>query len=409
MNILLDYFFKVTQINPIPAGSTAFLKQACVVVKPKAGVTPGTVSLCTSMAQVQALTDNTEAQQLFNAGLTRVYVLPVATLDLASILESQGSNFFTILVSSDFSDTDVGGVNSSATVNFMTYRATQPGVVGDSIEIIYVDSKDDATAEVTVNGTQISVGIEAGVTTLQTILNALEAHETAKTLVSASIEATHESDTQAANAGFNLAGGLNPMAIGTFEGVVGVSSVDKAWLKSQAAIRNRCAFYATALTGAKNLFYAFGKLLANPLNWYNQQYIEMPFSDGVNTLGDSNNLFDDRISFVIQDAQFSNRLGFFACGGQAIVAPYILKNLVIEMQSTALNYVAINQPQYTPTEAALIEDELQKVIDEYVVRQWIENGNIEIKLEQANFVASGYIEVSEPSALWRFFVELRQS
>lgn len=308
MKILLDYFFPITQITPTPQASTAFLKQVCLVVKPDDGVTPGSPTLCTTMSAVTALTENTEAQELFNAGLTRVYILPMATLDLAAALTAHGNKFFTLLISSDFNDTDIGS-----------------------------------------------------------------------------------------------------LAVGTYKGVVGLSTTSDVLATAQAAIPNRVAFHTTGTTDAKNMAFAFGKLLANPLNWYNQQYITMPHADDVDTLGEANNLFDDRVSFVITDDEFGNRLGLFAAGGQAIVAPYIIRNLEIDIQSAALSYISGNMPGYTKTQAALLEDELQKVIDSYVNRAWIDQGQIEVKLEQDNFVASAYINVAEPKALWRIFGEIRQT
>jgi hypothetical protein len=308
MNILLDYFFPITAISPTPQASTAFLKQACVVVKPATDVPTGAISLCTSMAQVEALTDNEEAQQLFDAGMNRVYVLPMSTLDLDAALEGHESDFFTLLISSDFTKTDVTGAD-----------------------------------------------------------------------------------------------------FGAFKGVIGVSSEDDTFLATQAAIENRAAFHTTTTNKAKNMFYAFGKMLSNSLNWLNQQYITMPVADDVDTLGEANALFDDKISFVIDDSEFGKRLGLFTAGGKAIVAPYITRNLEIDMQSKALSYISGNQPGYTRTHAALLEDELQKVIASYIDRQWIERGVVEVKLEQENFVASGYINISEPKALWRIFGEIRQT
>lgn len=206
-----------------------------------------------------------------------------------------------------------------------------------------------------------------------------------------------------------MAGGDGLFA-GAFDGVIGVSETDDAFLADQAAIENRCAFHTTSGNKAKNMFFAFGKMLSNSLNWLNQQYITMPFADDVDTLGEANTLFDDKISFVLDDSEFGKRLGLFACGGKAIVAPYIERNLEIDLQSKALSYVSGNMPAYTKTHAALLEDELQKVIDErYVARQLIEDGKIEIKLEQENFVASGYINIAEPNALWRIFGEMRNT
>lgn len=308
-NNLLDYFFPITSVSPTPAASTAFLKQACLVVSPDDGVTAGVATLCTSMAQVTALTENTEAQKLFDAGMSRVYILPADDLDLADALETYGSLFYTLLISSDFTDSDV----------------------------------------------------------------------------------------------------TTDLDIGGFTGVVGLSSNDTSFLATQAAIENRCAFYKSGSNGASNLLYAFGKLLSNSLNWLNQQYITMPLADDVTLIGDANALFDDKVSFVFTDSEFGNRLGLFACGGKAIVAPYIVRNFEIDVQSKALSYISGNQPSYTITQASLLEDELQKVPDLYIQRQWIESGNIEIKLEQENFVASGYLNISEPKALWRIFGEIRQS
>ena len=117
--------------------------------------------------------------------------------------------------------------------------------------------------------------------------------------------------------------------------MVGVSSTDDDFLADQAVIANRAAFHTTASNDAKNMFHAFGKLLSNPLSWLNQQYIQMPVADDVDTLGESNTLFDDKISFVISDDEFGERLALFAAGGKAIVGPYIKKNLQIDMQSVA--------------------------------------------------------------------------
>lgn len=309
MNILLDYFFPITSITPTPAASTAFLKQVLVVVKPKVGATEDTITLCTTTAAVAALTDNTESTQLFNAGMTRVYVVAVDALTgLGTILEGHESDFFTVLISSDFDDTEV-------------------------------DARD----------------------------------------------------------------------LGAFAGVVGISSTDDTKNATRAAILNTCAFHATATNDAKNMFYAFGKLLSNSLNWLNQQYVTMPFADDVATLGEANALFDDKISFVISDSEFGERLSLFAAGGQAIVAPYIKRNLEIDLQSEALSYVSGNMPAYTKVQAALLEDELTKVMADYISRQWIEAGTVEVKLEESNFVASGYFNISEPKAMWRIFGEIRQT
>lgn len=307
--ILLDYFFPIASITPTPAASTAFLKQACVVVTPNAGGTNGDITECTSSSEIAAVTDNTEAVKLLDAGLNKVYILQTASLDIADYLAGYESEFFTILISSDFVDADV---------------------------------TDD-------------------------------------------------------------------LDVGAFKGVVGVASSDDSFLETQAAIENRCAFHNDGTNKAQNMMYAFGKLLSNSLSWKNQQYITMPLAEDVTTVGEAETKFDDKISFVIDDGEFGKRLALFACGGQAIVAPYIKRNLEIDIQSKALSFISGNQPNYTVTNAALLEDELQKVVDSYIEKQWIELGTIEVKLEQENFTGSGYINISEPKALWRISGQIQQT
>lgn len=312
MKILLDYLFPITAIESTPAASTAFLKQVCVIAKPKDGtVTAGTIHLITAASSASTYVGTqaaAEIGELFAAGLSRVYILPMADLNLAAAMATNSSLFFTVLISSDFVDTDVTGMDA-----------------------------------------------------------------------------------------------------GTFSGVIGASSTDDAFLATQAAISNRCAFHTISANKAKNMFYAFGKLLSNSLDWKNQQYVGMPLADDVDTLGKANSLFDDRISFVISDDEFSTRLSMFACGGKAIVAPYIERNLQIDMQSKALSYIAANEPGYTKTQAALLEDELKNVIQDYIDENWIQDGTVAVTLAEDNFVASGQINIAEPKALWRIMAEMRSS
>lgn len=308
--ILLDYFFPIATIEPTPQASTSFLKKVLVLVKKKSGGVDDVFTVCTSQTQIAAVTDNLDAQYCLNGGLSSVTVLTLAALStFDTLIEGHESEYYTVIVSSDFSDANV------------------------------------------------------------------------------------TSDFDA----------------GEYGGVVAVSSADDDFLEDQAVISNRVAFHTTSGNKAKNLCYAFGKMLSNALNWRNQQYITMPFADDVSTLGDANLLFDAKISFVISDSEFGNRLALFAAGGKAIVAPYITRNLQVDLQSKALSYISGNQPAYTKKEAALLQDELEKVIDLYQAREWIEDGTVEVTLEQENFVASGDINISEPNAMWRIFGEMRQT
>jgi hypothetical protein len=310
MNILLDYLFPITSTPPVPQASTAFLRNVLAVVKPKSLIEPedeGVIRLITAPSEIATYTDNADVAQLFNAGLNRVWILANDDLDLETLLEGV-QDFYTILVSSDFNDTE----------------------------------RDAAD-------------------------------------------------------------------FGTFSGVVATFSNDKVKAKTYGTPSKRVGFYGTTTTKAKNLFFAMGKFLAQSFDWKNLQYAEMPFADDVDTLGEAQALFDDKISFVLDDAQYGKRLGLFAAGGQAIAAPYILRNLEIDIQGRALQYIAQNQPQYTLVQASLLEDELNKVIAQYILRGWIVSGSIQISLQNQNFVGQAVINVPTPTALWRLQGEVIQS
>jgi hypothetical protein len=433
MKILLDYFFPIVANDPTPAASTAFLKQVCILVLPKdGGVTTGVVTACTSNAAVALLTNNTEAAQLFNAGMNKVYVLPVDDLDVADAMETYGSDFYTVLISSDFDDADIAQTKATGTFTVTSYANLVSGT-DDTITIDGVVFTAQAGAAVLGEATfQAATSNDATAASLAAQINGHTATAakvvasvvgavvtlTAVNYGSASNYALAYTDNDA-NVGITKSGtamtGGDGLFLGTFGGVVGVSSTDDAALATYAATSKWAAFHTTSGNKAKNMFYAFGKLLSNASDWLNQQYITMPYADDVETLGDAESLFDDKISFVLNDDEFGKRLGLFAAGGKAVVAPYIIRNLEIDMQSKALQYVSGNQPGYTLTQAALLEDEMQKVIDGtpdtpgYVQKGWLVSGTVAVTLEEDNFVASAEIDIPTPRALWRIFGSLTQS
>lgn len=435
-NTLLDFFFKITAINPTPAASTAFLKQACLVVAPKGGVLTRVPTLCTSMSQVAALTNNTEAQQLFNAGMTRVYILPADDLDLSEVMETYGTDFFSVIISSDFNDaaivpTQAQGVftvsNYANLVSGTADKVTIAGVdlVAQSGAVVAGEAKFQAATSNNATAASLAAQINEHPTLkLLVVASVVGAVVTVKAIDSGSngndITATYtDGDAQVGGAWTGLSGGKlaggDGLFLGVFEGVCGIASNDLAFLEAQAAIENRVAFYKSGTNGAKNLCFAFGKLLSNTLDWTNQQYVTMPFADDVDSVGEAENLFDLRISFVIQDQQYGTRLALFCAGGVAIVAPYIIRNLEIDMQSKGLQYVSANQPAYTKKHAALLQDELDKIINGspdargYVQKGWIESGSVQVLLEQDDFVATGLINVKKPRALWRIVGTITQS
>lgn len=195
---------------------------------------------------------------------------------------------------------------------------------------------------------------------------------------------------------------------GGFEGVSCRVFTDQEKAKAFAAKTNQCGFFTTAETGAKNAAFAFGSLLSAP-QWDNRQFIDMPLSGGVNTLGAADSLFDDRVSFVLSSQEYGNVLAFFTAGKQAIIAPYITEEIRTRQQGRALGWIRQNKPQYTLTDAKLLERYLQQQLEEdYVDTGLIESAKVTVELTADNFIATGNISISEPKALWRLQGTLTQ-
>lgn len=427
MKYLLDYVFPISVITPTPAASTAFLKQACVVAKPKSGQegNVGSIFECTSMTQVAARTDNTNAQQLFNAGMAKVYILLANDLDLEDFLsEGKGSDFWTLLISDDFDDDDINtvigtpAVAASLVKDDLTFTAVTPGVAGNSLDVEFLDDTTAGLEWAHFSGSKLTIHGESTVSTANALKAAVDDSVSGSSKISVTVADGQGSSAQTAFVSDDLENGADAITssavgvtVGTWDGIIGTFSSDTEVCAEQAAVENRVCFYGNVTNKAKNMMYAFGKLLSNSSNWLNQQYITMPFDDEIETLGAANSLFDDKVSFVISDDEFGKRLGLFAVGGKAIVAPYILKNLRIDLQSASLSWISGNQPQYTLKEASLLETRLQQDVinEDYIERGLIEAGIVQITLVNENFVATGAINVSEPKALWRVFNEMRQT
>lgn len=436
MKILLDYFFPIEAIEPTPTASTAFLKQVLIVVKPASMVTTGVITACTSMTAVAALTNNTDAQSLFDAGMSKVMVLPMNDLDISTAITGHEKDFNTILLSSDWVAADVTPTIAAGNITITSYANLVSGTP-DTVTISgQVFTAQAGAATLGTPTFQAATSNNATAASLATQINAHAATKDKVTAIASSAIvnitakaagasgnlntlAYTDNDTNvgATKSGTSLTGG-DGFFEGAFAGVVGVSSTDKTFLAAQAAIEDRCAFYVKGDNGAKNMFFAFGKLLSNASDWKNQQYITMPFADDVNDLGTANSLFDDRISFVIADDEFGNRLGLLCAGGSAIVKNYIEENLVLDTQSKGLQYVSANEPSLSLTEAALIENELQKIIDGdgteggdpgYVGRGWITSGTVNVTLSGQQFVLDADIVHAPIDAIWRIFGQISQS
>ena len=422
-DLLLDYAFPIQAIENLAQPSTAYLNRVCVVAKPKSGqeANVGTIYQCLSMIDVAVRTNNTNAQQLFNAGLTQVYILLANDLDLATFFATE-NRFFTTLISDDFNKNDITANQAQGVFTVSDYtHFTQSGI--DTITINGVVLTAQTTAVVAGEATfQAATSNNA---TASSIASQINAHATLKNIVIATvvdnvitvkakeggsagnlITAIYTNNGGTAGGAWTglvsgkLSGG-NGLFLGTWNGVVGVSSDDVAFLEAQAVITKRTAFFGNSTNGAKSMFFAFGKLLSSA-TWRNQQYVEMPVNDGIDTIAEALNLYNSRISFVLNSIQYGNRLALFTNNRKAIVAPYLSELFQIMMQGWGVGYIALNQPAYTILQASLLEDYLAGEADKtFVQTNLIESVSVQISLVENNFTASGNLQIAEPKALWR--------
>lgn len=304
-DILLEYVMKVDAYAPTPSASTAYIRRVLCLVKPLPEGATGTITECTTKAEVEALT-NAKAYRLLEAGMPSIFVLPVNDLDIADIIEGSAYKFFTILIDNAFSYEDLNGFDA-----------------------------------------------------------------------------------------------------GSFNGVVGWCGNDRAEVKAWAIAENNVGFYDLSSNNSQNMYHAFGKMLSAN-SWKNQQYIEMPYSSGVSTINNAELFFADNISFVLTSEEYSNRLALFASNRRAIIAPYVYEELTLKLQSKALQYISLNEPNYNEGEASLLEDSLQGVVDLYVADGIITHGSVNVSLTDEQFVAKAEIAIPEPKALWRIRATMKQ-
>lgn len=201
-----------------------------------------------------------------------------------------------------------------------------------------------------------------------------------------------------------------------YDGVVGAVFGAKSDAEAYVADKNRTAFLDAALPKAYGMYYAFGAMVSGAY-WRAKQYLQV-VSTNVSTendLGDAEDLFSKKISFYLGDDQYGKRLGFFGCGGGSgdITAPYISEEIKRIVQSTGVNYLALNEPRNISISRIRLEDALQDKIDEYKLPpyQYLDpEGSNEITLTASNtaFTLNGQLSIKIAEPIWRVAVEARQ-
>lgn len=191
------------------------------------------------------------------------------------------------------------------------------------------------------------------------------------------------------------------------------TAVDAETSDLTAAMSDKTCLFASAGDKANyNPLFAFGSLLSAAM-WRNQQYITSTVSDGaIDTLGQAELLFDERVSFYLEDEDYGFRLGFFGAGGKSITTPYITQEVELNMQYEMANWIAINQPFNTSIQRASLERIGNKILDGYVELGYLDPDAVnELKVNDSAeaFVVNGNLTLAPSVALWRVKVDAFQT
>lgn len=207
---------------------------------------------------------------------------------------------------------------------------------------------------------------------------------------------------------------IKGLSLGTFKGVVGASFGLQADAEAYAALEKHCAFLDATSPKAYGMYYAFGKLLSGVF-WRDQQYVSITSTAvyTVEDLGIAEALFSKKVSFYLGDSQYGKKLGFFGAGGEAITVPYINEEMKRIIQSSGVNYLALNQPRNISISRIRLESTLQDVIDGYAEAPYLyldPDGTNEIILSASNvaFTLNGTLAVKVAEPIWRVAVQARQ-
>lgn len=101
-----DIALKFTLQEGVIAQGKGFLKQMCIICKPKAGATAGKY-LITSEQELTAQTDNTSGLAIFRGGLSNFYLITTDDITTVGSLLVEGENdFYTAVVTEDFTDAE---------------------------------------------------------------------------------------------------------------------------------------------------------------------------------------------------------------------------------------------------------------------------------------------------------------
>lgn len=278
-------------------------------------------------------------------------------------------------------------------------------VSGSESEIQQLFSMDDVIEFVPNEAEEIRGFFDGGLTSVFVVL--VDKVEEVKNLINGK-----ESDffTVHNSSSFDNADFLK--SVESWKGVVGFCDIDKDFCKENAKIKNTSSMYVELeIKNAYKSMYSFGKLLSSSF-WRNQQYTSIKSKDGaITTVGESEELFDARVGFWMNDVEMGTKLCFFCAGGLSITSPYIFKDCLFQIQNAICEYITVNEPFNIIVERSAVNSEAQKIINDFLGLGYLDpekDNFIKITKSAEVFVINGNLEVAPSVAMWRAKIDARQ-
>jgi hypothetical protein len=418
-NIILDYAVKFSQVDSLPAPSLGFLHAAGFVV-PKVGgqtlitlvnaagtdLTPATILFEGIFAAGSQVTVNYTQ----DTGGGAASVLPTAVDFTADqMAEAMGEAITGPPQNADATYTVLNGLLSILAIvpatTFNVQSVDDSGVIINPYEVIEVTEKTDLILY-TDKWAEIGGLFDGGLNSVYLVMV-----DTISDLPAAILERESDFYTLLCSTAYTGDDFLtNSIAWG---GVRGFSDQDQVFLASEAITKTVCAFLHTGpVNDAYQLAFAFGSFLSTSA-WRNQQYIGISQPIGsVTSLGLAESLFNDRISFFMDDDESGTRLAFFVAGGKSITTPYISKEIELLMQFNMTNFITINQPYNVKLERQELEKIGDQMIADYIEQGYLDPDGINdlVVTDGAEvFVVAGSLTTSPSVALWRVFLDAYQT
>jgi hypothetical protein len=418
-NLVLDYAVKFSQVDSLPAPSLGFLHAAGIVVPYIGGATdaqivnaagtvgnPATIFVEGNFAAGSQITTNYTQ----DSGGGAASVLPIAQAMTADQMATAiGESIVSPPQSADATYTVLNGLLTITpalpSTEFNISSLDISGVIVQPYQIIEVTEKEDLPTY-TNEFAEIGGLFDGGSNSVFLVMV-----NTLADLPAATLDQESTFYTLLCSTAFN---GVDFLANSiSWGGVRGFSDTDQLILASEAITQTVCAFMHTgAINDAYQMNFAFGSFLSTAA-WRNQQYIGIAQPIGsVVSLGLAESLFNDRVSFFLDDTESGTRLGFFVAGGKSITTPYISKEIELMMQFNMTNFITINQPYNVKLERMELEKIGAAMISDYIDQGYLDPDGVNelIVTDSAEtFVVAGSLTTSPAIALWRVFIDSFQT